>query len=84
MSPIPIQRKAELHAIGAAGTAGAKRRSASKTPPRRWSALLAENGVWYDALADLGRQLARAPDDKGLLLQREILLEQVGLLGVRR
>lgn len=41
--------------------------------------VLAENGVWYDALDSLSVQIEAAPDDEALLAQRGALLEQVGL-----
>ena len=41
--------------------------------------VLAEAGVWYDALDALNEQIASAPGDETLLAQRAALLSQVGL-----
>lgn len=42
--------------------------------------LLAENGIWYDALANLSAQIAQQPEQQAQLRQqRAHLLEQVGL-----
>lgn len=44
------------------------------------SSLLAENGIWYDALANLSAQIAQQPEQQAQLRQqRAHLLEQVGL-----
>lgn len=40
---------------------------------------LAENGLWYDALAVLSVQISRNPDDRRLRGLRASLLDQVGL-----
>jgi len=41
--------------------------------------ILAEAGIWYDALAALSRRIDAAPDDETARWQRAALLEQVGL-----
>lgn len=41
--------------------------------------ILAEAGVWYDALDSLSQQILTSPDDAGLEAQRAALLDQVGL-----
>ena len=41
--------------------------------------VLAEGGIWYDAVDVLSRRIAAAPGDAGLRGQRAALLEQVGL-----
>ena len=41
--------------------------------------VLAEGGIWYDAVDVLSRRIAAAPGDTGLRGQRAALLEQVGL-----
>jgi len=41
--------------------------------------VLAEGGIWYDAVDALSRRIAAAPGDAGLRGQRAALLEQVGL-----
>lgn len=40
---------------------------------------LAEEGLWYDALAKLSEQIDQAPRDEQLRRQRAALLEQIGL-----
>jgi hypothetical protein len=42
-------------------------------------ALLAAEGIWYDALATLSERVAARPDDRGLHGRRAALLEQAGL-----
>ena len=42
----------------------------------------AENGIWYDAIEVLSRQIERSPEDGSLRAQRAALLEQVGLMEV--
>lgn len=41
--------------------------------------ILAEAGVWYDALDSLSQQIMTSPNDAGLEAQRAALLDQVGL-----
>jgi len=41
--------------------------------------LLAEQGIWYDTLNALARQIAASPGDPAPLAQRSALLSQVGL-----
>jgi hypothetical protein len=41
--------------------------------------VLAGNGIWYDAIADLSDAIAAAPGDAALRAERAGLLEQVGL-----
>ena len=41
--------------------------------------VLAEAGIWYDALDGLSMQIESSPDDANLLAQRAVLFEQVGL-----
>ncbi len=41
--------------------------------------ILAEAGIWYDALAAVSRRIEAAPDDEAARWQRAALLEQVGL-----
>jgi hypothetical protein len=41
--------------------------------------VLAEGGIWYDAVDALSQRIAAAPGDAGLRGQRAALLEQVGL-----
>ena len=42
----------------------------------------AENGIWYDAIEALSKQIERSPDDASLRAQRAALLEQVELTEV--
>jgi hypothetical protein len=44
--------------------------------------ILAEEGIWYDALAELSSRIERTPDEKSLRAHRAALLEQVGLTDV--
>jgi hypothetical protein len=44
--------------------------------------VLAEGGIWYDAVDALSRRIREAPGDAGLRGQRAALLEQVGLEAV--
>jgi hypothetical protein len=48
-------------------------------PPADAYFILAEAGVWYDALDSLSQQISASPSDKGLVAQRAALLDQVGL-----
>jgi hypothetical protein len=41
--------------------------------------VLAEAGIWYDALDGLSAQIESSPDDASLRAQRADLFEQVGL-----
>jgi len=41
--------------------------------------ILAEAGLWYDALDSLSQQITTSPNDATLLAQRAALLDQVGL-----
>ena len=43
------------------------------------SSIYAETGIWYDALANLSREISKNPGNKNLVQQRAFLLEQVGL-----
>jgi hypothetical protein len=43
--------------------------------------VLARNGIWYDAIADLSAAIAAAPDDAALQAERAGLLQQVGIRG---
>ncbi len=51
----------------------------SSLPPERAAFVLAEQGLWYDALAQLGELIERAPGDPRWRRYRAALLEQVGL-----
>jgi hypothetical protein len=53
----------------------------SNLPPERAAFVLAEQGLWYDALAQLGELIERAPADPRWRRYRAALLEQVGLTG---
>jgi hypothetical protein len=63
-----IRRSAAPPAVAAALASGA--------PSYR---VLAGNGIWYDAIADLSDAIAAAPGDPALRSERAGLLEQVGL-----
>lgn len=54
----------------------------NRTPPAEMPYFLAENGLWYDALAVLSVQIARNPGDRRLRNLRAGLLDQVGLYEV--
>jgi hypothetical protein len=49
------------------------------TPKAKQPWVLAEEGIWYDALARLSDEIEAAPKDLSLRKQRAALLEQVGL-----
>lgn len=49
------------------------------TPERKWPAILAEAGLWYDAFAALSRQAAAEPGTRAHRESRAALLEQAGL-----
>ncbi len=51
----------------------------SSLPPERAAFVLAEQGLWYDALAQLGELIEREPADPRWRRFRAALLEQVGL-----
>lgn len=51
----------------------------SSLSPERAAFVLAEQGLWYDALAQLGELIERAPADPRWRRFRAALLEQVGL-----
>jgi hypothetical protein len=46
-------------------------------------ALYAENGIWYDALQSISDQIDHAPQDTALRQERDSLLKQVGMNGVK-
>jgi hypothetical protein len=51
----------------------------NQTPKARQPFVLAEEGLWYDALAGLSDRIDGAPKDLSLRKQRAALLDQVGL-----
>lgn len=51
----------------------------ARVEPQRRVIVLAESGIWYDALDAVSRQIAQYPGEPGPLRQRDSLLEQVGL-----
>jgi len=50
-----------------------------KTPKAKQAFVLAEEGIWYDALSGLSERIDAAPKDLPLRKQRAALLDQVGL-----
>ena len=50
-----------------------------QTPEAKKPFVLAEEGIWYDALAGVSDRIAASPKDLALRKQRAALLEQVGL-----
>ncbi len=42
----------------------------------------AENGIWYDAIEALSRQIEQSPENASLRAQRAALFEQVELMEV--
>jgi len=50
-----------------------------QTPKAKQPFVLAEEGIWYDALAGLSDRVDAAPKDLSLRKQRAALLDQVGL-----
>jgi hypothetical protein len=57
------------------------RLAATESPFSR-AAALAEEGIWYDAMAELSQRGESAFDEKGLREMRAAFLEQVGLMEV--
>ena len=51
----------------------------SQTPKAKQPFLLAEEGIWYDALAAVSDRIDASPRDLSLRKQRAALLDQVGL-----
>jgi hypothetical protein len=51
----------------------------SQTPKAKQPFLLAEEGIWYDALAGVSDRIDASPKDLALRKQRAALLDQVGL-----
>jgi hypothetical protein len=51
----------------------------SQTPKAKQPFVLAEEGIWYDALAGLSDRIDASPKDLSLRKQRAALLDQVGL-----
>jgi hypothetical protein len=51
----------------------------AQTPKARLPFVLAEGGLWYDALAGVSDMIDAAPKDLSLRKQRAALLDQVGL-----
>jgi len=50
-----------------------------RTPKAKQPFVLAEEGIWYDALAGVSDRIDAAPKDLSLRKQRAALLDQVGL-----
>jgi hypothetical protein len=50
-----------------------------QTPKARQPFVLAEEGIWYDALASVSDRIDASPKDPSLRKQRAALLDQVGL-----
>jgi len=51
----------------------------TQTPKDRQAFVLAEEGIWYDALAGVSARIDASPKDLSLRKQRAALLDQVGL-----
>ena len=58
------------------------RNALSDADTNREGFVYAENGIWYDAIEALSRQIERSPGDASLRAQRAALLEQVELMEV--
>ena len=52
---------------------------AKETDEKKQVAIYAENGMWYDAIAQLSKLIAQYPNDQKLQSQKVSLLQQVGL-----
>jgi hypothetical protein len=78
----PAQRSRDVVTTGAimrVEPPAALRESLAAAPPERRAALLAGDGIWYDALATLSEAIGARPDDARLRAQRLAILEQAGL-----
>lgn len=78
----PAQRSSDVvagAAIQRIGDTDAVQIRLKQAPQQRWPAVYAENGIWYDAIDQLSRQISSNPSDARLRQQRAALLEQVGL-----
>ena len=78
----PAQRSSDVvagAAIQRIGDSDAVQIRLKQAPEHRWPAVYAENGIWYDAIDQLSRQISANPADARLRQQRAALLEQVGL-----
>lgn len=79
----PAERSMDLFASGVvrrrAAMPGEMAMRINHMPPADMPFYLAENGLWYDALAVLSVQIARNPDDRRLRALRADLMDQVGL-----
>ena len=65
-----------IEVISPSGDFSAKLR---QTPKARQAFVLAEEGIWYDALAAVSDRIDASPRNRSLRKQRAALLDQVGL-----
>lgn len=77
----PRSRSKDIVTSGFIRRVGAASDAVASAPPVPAPSVFsfAEHGLWYDAIALLGEQIARSPNDAALRRQRAALLRQVGL-----
>jgi hypothetical protein len=83
--PDPAQRSRDFVVsawLRRSAPAPALRERIAATPDARRVFVLAESGVWYDAIEAASARIASDPGDPTLRMQRAALLEQVGLSDV--
>ena len=83
----PAQRSRDVvagAAIMRVETPSALAAALASAPPERRPALLAQAGIWYDALAALSREIDARPQDTALEAQRKAILGAAGLALDRR
>jgi hypothetical protein len=51
----------------------------ASSEPDSTTGLLAQSGIWYEALDLASRRMQKKPEDAGLRQQRDAMLQQVGL-----
>ena len=82
--PDPEERSSDVVAGGGVELvdAGALREELARAPDSQQVLVLAQNGIWYDAIDALSRRIDQTPADPLPREQRAALLEQVGLADV--
>lgn len=80
--PDPENRSADTVARGAISRIADSELSSrvALADPDAIASLLAESGIWYEALDALSRGVEQNPGDPKLLMQRSAMLEQVGVV----
>ena len=84
---VTIERDPEQPSIDAFGSGTIRYQMPSKglterlnnTLPTEWYRVYAEEGIWYDSIDNLSRQIENQPQNKGLRKARVDLIEQVDM-----